>query len=98
MRALLDPFQADDEAGRVVGVQENLVTRDGEVERELERMRVLLARVGGRVGQLLEQKGGGGRGRRSESSDLFGGDGTTMMVDDVEVEEARKVSDLLGRF
>ncbi|KAL7815151.1 kinetochore Sim4 complex subunit Fta4 [Trichoderma gracile] len=35
-----------------VGVQENLVTRDGPVEKELERMRVLLARVVGRVSEL----------------------------------------------
>ncbi|KKA30824.1 hypothetical protein TD95_005062 [Thielaviopsis punctulata] len=36
-------------------VQENLVTRNSEMERELERMRVLLARVGGRVvDDLLE--------------------------------------------
>jgi hypothetical protein len=94
MKELLEPFRADEE-GR--GVQENLVTRDGEVEKELERMRMLLARVGGRVGQMLEQSGGGNRGG-SMASDLFGGDGTAVMVDDVEVEERRKVSDLLGRF
>ncbi|KAL6874761.1 kinetochore Sim4 complex subunit Fta4 [Trichoderma novae-zelandiae] len=35
-----------------VGVQENLVTREGPVEKELERMRVLLARVVGRVSEL----------------------------------------------
>ncbi|KAB5554896.1 kinetochore complex Fta4 of Sim4 subunit, or CENP-50-domain-containing protein [Coniochaeta sp. 2T2.1] len=93
MKALLEPFQADED-GR--GVQENLVTRDGEVEKELERMRMLLARVGGRVGHLLDQSGGGRGG--SVASDLFGGDGTAMMVDDVEVEESRKVNDLLGRF
>lgn len=34
------------------GVQENLVTRDGPVEKELEKMRFLLARVAGRVGEL----------------------------------------------
>jgi hypothetical protein len=34
------------------GVQENLVTRNGAVEKELEKMRFLLARVAGRVGQL----------------------------------------------
>lgn len=33
-------------------VQPNLVTRDGELEKELERMRVLLVRVAGRVAQL----------------------------------------------
>ncbi|OIW29023.1 hypothetical protein CONLIGDRAFT_633237 [Coniochaeta ligniaria NRRL 30616] len=91
MRDLLEPFQADED-GR--GVQENLVTRDGEVEKELERMRMLLARVGGRVGHLLEQTGGS-RGR-SMSSDLFGGDGTAVMLEDAEIEERRKVNDLLG--
>jgi hypothetical protein len=45
-----------DEGGR--GVQENLVTRNGEVERELERTRVLLARVAGRVGQLPDAADG----------------------------------------
>lgn len=93
MKDLLEPFQVDDD-GR--GVQENLITRDGEVEKELERMRMLLARVGGRVGHMLEQSGGSRE--RSESSGLFGGDGTAVMVDDVEVEEAKKVNDLLGRF
>ncbi|XXH03296.1 beta-glucosidase [Hypoxylon texense] len=64
MRDLLRPFAssdtngADDSGGGGGGgaglqkVQPNLVTRDGEVERELERMRVLLVRVAARVGQL----------------------------------------------
>jgi hypothetical protein len=34
------------------GLQENLVTRDGPVEKELEKMRMLLLRVTGRVGSL----------------------------------------------
>ncbi len=93
MKDLLEPFQTDED-GR--GVQENLVTRDGEVEKELERMRMLLARVGGRVGHLLERSGGS-RGR-SRSSDPIGGDGTTVMLDDIEVEETKKVNDLLGHF
>ncbi|KKF94930.1 hypothetical protein CFO_g2709 [Ceratocystis platani] len=33
-------------------IQENLVARNGAMEKELERMRVLLARVGGRVSRL----------------------------------------------
>lgn len=37
-----------------VGVQENLVTRDGPVEKELEKMRFLLARVAGRVSELSD--------------------------------------------
>ncbi|KAM0816123.1 putative Kinetochore protein fta4 [Seiridium cardinale] len=48
MQSLLQPFEDD--------VQENLVTRNGEVEKELERMRVLLVRVAGRVGQLPDQE------------------------------------------
>lgn len=44
----VESFQTTDGAG----VQENLVTRDGPVEKELEKMRFLLARVAGRVGEL----------------------------------------------
>ncbi|KAL1887069.1 hypothetical protein Cpir12675_006715 [Ceratocystis pirilliformis] len=33
-------------------IQENLVARNGAIEKELERMRILLARVGGRVSRL----------------------------------------------
>lgn len=44
MQSILGPLEQN--------VQENLVTRNGEVEKELERMRVLLVRVAGRVGQL----------------------------------------------
>lgn len=78
MRALLAPF--DDAAG----VQENLVTRNGEVEAELQRMRMLLARVGGRVSQLREQG--------------VPADDAMEVVEDVEVDERRKVGLLLERF
>ncbi|KAK4195151.1 kinetochore protein fta4 [Triangularia verruculosa] len=47
LRRLLVPFEGAGE-----GVQGNLVGRNGEVEMELERMRMLLARVGGRVDGL----------------------------------------------
>jgi hypothetical protein len=77
MKALLGPFED------VAAVQENLVTRNGEVESELQRMRMLLARVGGRVGQLKERGGEGGE------------DGTVV---DVEADEQRKVGQLLTRF
>ncbi|PFH55278.1 hypothetical protein XA68_10200 [Ophiocordyceps unilateralis] len=40
-----------------VGLQENLVTRNGPVETELEKMRLLLARVAGRVGELPAKRG-----------------------------------------
>lgn len=56
MKGLLAPFEDAAET-----VQENLVTRNGEVEAEMQRMRMLLARVGGRVGQLKEGQQGEGR-------------------------------------
>ncbi|KAI1372574.1 kinetochore Sim4 complex subunit Fta4 [Hypoxylon crocopeplum] len=60
MRDLLAPFTAStsDGSGRtgVDKVQPNLVTRDGELEKELERMRVLLVRVAARVAQLPEPR------------------------------------------
>jgi hypothetical protein len=86
MSELLRPFQSDDE-GR--GVQENLITRDGEVEREMERMRMLLARVGARLGHLRE---------RSELDSSGLNEGDAMLVDDVDVDEKRKVNDLLNNF
>lgn len=46
MRELLLPFGADG-SGR--GVQENVLTRDGDVEKALGRMRLLLVRVAGRL-------------------------------------------------
>lgn len=105
MRALLAPFSSgssttDDGAGAGEedssfgpsgGVQENLVTRDGEVEKELERMRMLLVRVGDKVARLKEREAGRDD---DDDSDLFG-DGDAMVVDDVEVEERRKVEGLL---
>lgn len=48
LQKTVESFQTTDGAG----VQENLVTRDGPVEKELEKMRFLLARVAGRVGEL----------------------------------------------
>lgn len=48
LKASVDPLLAADGAG----VQENLCTRNGPVEVELERMRFLLARVAGRVSRL----------------------------------------------
>ncbi|KAK0745198.1 kinetochore Sim4 complex subunit Fta4 [Apiosordaria backusii] len=67
LKKLLEPFE---EAGE--GVQRNLVGRNGEVEQELERMRMLLARVGGRVTGL----------RKRQEEEEEGGDG--MDVDGVE--------------
>ncbi|KND95296.1 hypothetical protein TOPH_00025, partial [Tolypocladium ophioglossoides CBS 100239] len=50
LNATVEPLRTADGTG--AGVQENLVTRNGPVEKELERMRFLLARVAGRVGEL----------------------------------------------
>ena len=98
MRALLEPFAAsssvsgdgDGEGGGESGngVQENLVTRNGEVEAELQRMRMLLARVGGRAGMLREQGGD----RESSVGSLFSDRGEGV------VDERRKVEELLDRF
>ncbi|KAG7288640.1 hypothetical protein NEMBOFW57_004994 [Staphylotrichum longicolle] len=77
------------------GVQENLVTRNGEVEAELQRMRMLLARVGGRVGMLKEQgRMGGGGDEDSTAGSLFSEPGG----EDVGMDEQRKVGMLLERF
>jgi hypothetical protein len=39
-KKLLEPFEGED-----AGLQDNLITKNGEVERELERMRMLMLRV-----------------------------------------------------
>lgn len=49
IEAVIEPLRTPDSGE---GIQENLVTRNGGVEKELEKMRFLLARVSGRVGQL----------------------------------------------
>ncbi|KZL64801.1 kinetochore protein [Colletotrichum incanum] len=85
MKALLDPFRSDSDG---TGVQENLITRDGEVEKEMEKMRVLLARVGGRVSLLPES---------TESGSLFRED-DSLVVEPVATGEKRKLDDLLDSF
>ncbi|KAJ4534126.1 hypothetical protein HRR80_004781 [Exophiala dermatitidis] len=47
LQSLLEPL--DDPQ---TNIQPNLVTRDGELGKELDRMRILLARVTGRVGEM----------------------------------------------
>jgi hypothetical protein len=49
LQTLLEPF-----ANAQENVQPNLVTRDGELGKELERMRILLARVTGRVSEMKD--------------------------------------------
>ncbi|KAI0018624.1 kinetochore Sim4 complex subunit Fta4 [Xylariomycetidae sp. FL0641] len=96
MAGLLAPFTSssdpndDDDDGaykqegeRDPGVQPNLVTRDGALERELERMRVLLVRVAGRVAGLPEPE-----------PDEHGGDDGPMLCD-LEAVERVKVQRLL---
>ncbi|KAK4113979.1 hypothetical protein N656DRAFT_610435 [Canariomyces notabilis] len=90
--------QGGDSSGGGAGVQENLVTRNGEIEAELQRMRVLLARVGGRVG-LLREKRQQQQGDASQGG-LGTGDGgeTAMEVDDVDMDVQKKVGQLLESF
>lgn len=57
MHSVVEPLKTS-EGG--AGVQENLITRNGAVEKELERMRMLLARVAGRVNGLPEVAAEGG--------------------------------------
>lgn len=51
MRDAVQPLAATDETS----IQDNLVTRDGPVEKELERMRILLVRVTSRVANLPDE-------------------------------------------
>ena len=46
LQRLLEPFSKPQRS-----IQPNLITRDGELAQELEKMRMLVARVGGRIGQ-----------------------------------------------
>lgn len=46
LHRLLEPFTNPQK-----DIQPNLVTRDGELASEIERMRMLVARVGGRIAQ-----------------------------------------------
>jgi len=51
-KRLLEAFR-----GEEAGLQDNLVTKNGEVERELERMRMLMLRVERGMGGLGEDGG-----------------------------------------
>lgn len=73
MKTTIDPLQTT-EGG--VGIQENLVTRNGEMEKELEKMRILLARVAGRVGALPDKPS-----NRNNDTNLLGG-GMKRSIDD----------------
>lgn len=64
MQELLRPFEDSlvDAAGResTAGVQESLLTRRGPLEKELDRMRLLLLRVTARLGAVPEGQARGG--------------------------------------
>jgi len=75
LKEMLAPFENAKE-----NIQPNLITRDGEMERELERMRMLVARVAGRIEALPERTAD----RDEEEMDV-----------DVPDEE-RKVNELFG--
>ncbi|KAL4970237.1 kinetochore subunit FTA4 family protein [Aspergillus stella-maris] len=53
LKLLLEPFCEPQE-----NVQPNLVTRDGELVQELEKMRMLVARVSGRMAQKTDKNSG----------------------------------------
>lgn len=61
LRQLLEPFQDPQE-----NIQPNLVTKDGELSKELERMKVLLARVGEKMVDLKKREGDSGVAREEE--------------------------------
>lgn len=78
-------------------VQENLVTKNGEMEAALQRMRVLLARVGGRIEKLdkerakeKERGSGSGSGRRKRVREGEEGEGAG--------DERKKLDKLLDSF
>ena len=93
MQGMLAPFQeprGQEGESSSGGVQENLVTRGGEVEKELERMRMLLARVGDRVARMKDHQA------EFEPDKL--NDPDHMVIDEVEAQERKKVDDLLDSF
>lgn len=91
----------DELEGRA-GMQAHLITRDGDAERELERMRVLLARVGDRVARLKKPGQGGkrksGKGKRpaagADVEDQHQHRGNSTL----EQREKDKLGGLLGDF
>ncbi|KAI1749531.1 kinetochore Sim4 complex subunit Fta4 [Xylaria castorea] len=84
-----DPSSSSSQTATSSSVQENLITRNGEIERELERMRLLLARVAGRVAQLPDKKSASGAVEDGE------GEESTMDLDSLERD---KVEQLLDRL
>ncbi|KAI0146223.1 kinetochore Sim4 complex subunit Fta4 [Xylariaceae sp. FL1272] len=64
-------------------VQENLITRNGDIETELERMRLLLARVSGRIAQFP--------GRNTGDEKDYGGD--AMDLDERQRDKTESLLD-----
>ena len=86
----------NDEGARArARIQPNLVTRNGEIEKELERMRFLLVRVAGRVARLPTAADG-----KRKNRDASGGGGGDEDEDDEdpEVLKRRKIEKLLDAF
>lgn len=75
MQELLRPFETSfvDERGRetTAGVQESLLTRRGPMEKELDRMRLLLLRVSARLGGV---PGGLGHAEDKTVKEILEGD------------------------
>jgi hypothetical protein len=95
MAALLAPFESSTQSDQTetlrarTSVQENLVTRNGEVERELEKMRLLLARVTGRVAQLPDEKAAAARGNEDAAA------ASSMDIDSMERDKVERLLDRL---
>lgn len=106
MQRLLEPFSpTEEEEDDQPQLQNNLVTRNGQIESELQKMRMLLVRVGGRVDQLQQQnekgKGKQRRGKRVRQEDEGDGDDARMTDAvnlDSRIDERKKFDDLLQRF
>ncbi|EHA55214.1 hypothetical protein MGG_15811 [Pyricularia oryzae 70-15] len=107
LRALRDglaPFQAStddtvDDNAAAAHVQRHLVTKNGELEQELERTRILMARVGGRVARLIQKES------QNKASTVGSNDEDSLFEDRedsvpvaLEEDARRKVNDLLDRF
>ena len=71
MRETLRPFE-ESLGENVSGVQDSLLTKEGALEGELERMRVLLARVAGRVAGVEVE--GGGVNEDGDAEEVLSGD------------------------
>ncbi|RAL11098.1 kinetochore subunit FTA4 family protein [Aspergillus homomorphus CBS 101889] len=77
LQRLLEPFQSPQD-----NIQPNLVTRDGELVQELEKMRMLVARVGGRIEQGKKKLNTDGQ--RASSYSLGGDEKLEALLDMTE--------------